>query len=266
MHSIQTTLPSILFLYTSAGCSTTNLPHSLFDADNGGDGASDSLPAISVEVSGSVPRAISPFFYGQNYWKWVAGWGGVVTSTAPQAKSMGVQFLRAGGINNDTNNWDSPDPVHRPFDDAQIDAFVAYAADISAVPLLQVPMVKAVDGTIPTPASTAAMVAYVNKTKGYGIKYFSVGNEPDTYTDLTFRSSSYEEKDFCAEFAPLADAVRPFHTRVSPALVFTHHLEHQLDDLSGFPGSPGSTVLAPIVFLRHLFSIPSQDRVGRRDS
>jgi hypothetical protein len=58
--------------------------------------------------------------------------------------------------------------------------------------------------------------------------------------------------------------MRPSHA-LSPALVFTHHLEHQLDDLRGFPRPPRATALAPIVFLCHLFSIPSQDRVGCRD-
>lgn len=56
-----------------------------------------------------------------------------------------------------------------------------------------------------------------------------------------------------------------FHPRVSPALVFTHHLEHQLDDLLGFPWPPGSTVLASIVLVRHLFPIPSQDGIGRSE-
>ena len=54
----------------------------------------------------------------------------------------------------------------------------------------------------------------------------------------------------------------PFHMRVSPALVFMDHFEDQLDELSGFPGSPGSTLFAPIVLFRHLLPIPSQDRVG----
>ena len=82
--------------------------------------------------------------------------------------------MRVGGYNNDANTQD-------PFDDAAFDTAVAYARAIGAEPIIQVPLLADISGKPPTAATAAAMVTYGNVTKGYGLKYFSIGNEPDLY-------------------------------------------------------------------------------------
>ena len=82
--------------------------------------------------------------------------------------------MRVGGYNNDAN---TPDP----FDNAQLDAMVAYARAIGAEPILQVPHAGRHRRATAHAGNAAAMVEYANVTKGYGIKYFSIGNEPDLY-------------------------------------------------------------------------------------
>jgi len=45
------------------------------------------------------------------------------------------------------------------------------------------------------------MVTYANVTKGYGVKYFSIGNEPDIYGDATGSTKGiplYTPLSYCA--------------------------------------------------------------------
>lgn len=166
---------------------------------------------VDAPVSGSVtvtlPRvgvAVSPFAYGQNYWDW-ADWShdGVtgLTGTEALVGALRLNVLRAGGINNDANI--------PPFDAAQIDKYVAYCRLVGAEPILQVPVIaNAVDGGAATARTAADMVTYANVTKGYGIQYWEIGNEPDNY-DLTFDAGvPLNSADYCATFAAYASAMR----------------------------------------------------------
>ena len=101
-------------------------------------------------------------------------YGDAVTGTDTLVAALKPALMRVGGYNNDVN---MPDP----FDDAAFDTAVAYARSIGAEPIIQVPLLADNSGQPPTPATAAAMVTYANVTKGYGIKYFSIGNEPDLY-------------------------------------------------------------------------------------
>jgi hypothetical protein len=112
--------------------------------------------------------------------------------------------MRGGGNNNDTQ-------MPSPFDDAQIDAFVAYTRAVGAEPDLQVPLLYDTNGMQATAQTAADMVTYANKTKGYGIKYWSIGNEPDLYptaTGLPASFASYTAADYCASFKSYAAAMK----------------------------------------------------------
>ena len=58
---------------------------------------------------------------------------------------------------------------------------MAYARAIGAEPDLQVPILDDGSGNPATAQVAADMVTYANVTHGYGIKYWSIGNEPDLY-------------------------------------------------------------------------------------
>ncbi len=109
-----------------------------------------------------------------NYWTWTPSYGDAVSGTDAAIAELGFELMRIGGYNNDAN-------IPDPFDDAQLDKAVAYARGIGAQPLLQVPLLADALGKPPTADTAAAMVSYANVTKKYGIKYFSIGNEPDLY-------------------------------------------------------------------------------------
>jgi hypothetical protein len=67
----------------------------------------------------------------------------------------------------------------------------------------------------PTPETAAAMVTYANVTKGYGVKYFAVGNEPDLYADMGLPSDptqpaipGYGPADYCASATTFVAAMK----------------------------------------------------------
>lgn len=166
-----------------------------------GGGVSGSVPSVSVVISGTAPKAVSPLFFGQNYWSWVKAWGNSVAATKSAVTDMHLGLLRAGGANNET-------ATPEPFSLAEIDDFVSFSRAIGASPLLQVSVIKDPDGLPASAASAAAVVRYVNQTKSYGIKYFSIGNEPDLYSEQGLKPVGFDAKAACDTVAEYASAMR----------------------------------------------------------
>jgi hypothetical protein len=169
---------------------------------SGSGGAAPLAGTVAITSVGATP--ISPLAFGQNYWNWEPPWGDAVAGTEATVKPMHLAFLRAGGINNETQ-------MPAPFDSAQIDAFVAYSKAIGAEPDLQVPLLYDTTGNPATAQTAADMVTYANKTKGYGIKYWAVGNEPDDYATMTgvpAGFTSYTAADYCTSFKAYAAAMK----------------------------------------------------------
>ncbi len=155
--------------------------------------ATPSLVLISVATK--TPRTTT---WSLNYWQWPAVWGDYVAGTESQVQPLLPALVRFGGYNNDAN-------TPEPFGNSELDTAVAYARAVGAEPLIQVPLLADVDGMPPTAATAAAMVQYANVTQGYGVKYFSIGNEPDLYasagnlTDPTLPAiPGYTPADYCA--------------------------------------------------------------------
>jgi hypothetical protein len=164
--------------------------------DGGGGAMGSAIPSpVTISVATKTPRTTT---WSLNYWLWPETWGNYVAGTEPLVQPLSPALLRVGGYNNDAN---SPEP----FGDSEMDAAVAYARAIGAEPLIQVPLLADIDGMPPTAATAAAMVKYANITKGYGVKYFSIGNEPDIYADQGGLVDStqpaiagYTPDDYCA--------------------------------------------------------------------
>jgi hypothetical protein len=154
-----------------AACSNSGLGAAA--SHDGGPGAGGAAGPANVVISAAVrtPRTTT---LSVNYWQWAPTYGNYVAGTESLVAAVTPSFIRVGGYNNDANTPDA-------FDDAQMDALVAYATAIGAQPIIQVPLLLDTNGQPPTADTAAAMVRYANITKGYGIKYFSIGNEPDLY-------------------------------------------------------------------------------------
>jgi hypothetical protein len=186
--------------------------------DGGGTDAGISPNPLVVSAAARTPRTTT---LSVNYWQWMSAYGDDVAGTDAQIAALAPAFMRVGGYNNDAN-------TATPFDDAAFDTAVAYAHAIGAEPIIQVPLLADTAGNPPTPATAAAMVTYANVTNHYGIKYFSIGNEPDLYAtqgSLTDSSApaipGYTAVDYCASataYVAAMKAVDPTIKIVGPDL------------------------------------------------
>ncbi len=158
-------------------------------------------PEGTIRVSGASPSPLATRV-GQNYWCW-SNYGNQVAGTESLVAPLGLRVLRAGGHNNDSNTSNGFDP----FDEAQIDRFVAYARSVGAQPILQVPLLRNERGGAATPQDAADVVRYCNRTRGYGIRYWEIGNEPDLYADQG-DLPGYDVGRFCSDFNAYSDAMK----------------------------------------------------------
>jgi hypothetical protein len=187
-------------------------------ASDGGGGNGETPNSVIVSAAKRKPRTTT---WSVNYWTWTPSFGDDISGTESQVAALKPGVLRIGGYNNDAN---TPDP----FDHAQLDRAVSYARAIGAEPLLQVPLLADIDGSPATAESAAALVQYANVSQSYGIKYFSVGNEPDLYATEGSRSDmtapaipSYAPSDYCnavRAYATAMKAVDPTIKIVGPEL------------------------------------------------
>lgn len=202
-----------LSLLAVLGASCASSPASTVDAAAADTSVADAVADLLPPISGSVvvsaapasrtPRATSGI--GASYWQWSPTWGALISGTETQVAALKPMVIRIGGYNNDANTPDT-------FDNAQLDKAVAYARAIGADPILQVPLLAADStGKAATADTAAAMISYANVTAKYGIKYVSVGNEPDLYPDATGSTKGvpgYTAAAFCASLATYVAAMK----------------------------------------------------------
>jgi len=166
-------------------------------------GASDGPPMLAgtVTVAKAGTHDVPPLAFGQNYWNWEPQWGDGIAGTDQLVKAAGVRLIRAGGANNELQ-------TPSPFSTAELDDFVGYCKAAGAEPILQVPLVKNAAGQPAGAADAAAMVTHANVDMGFGIKYWSIGNEPDLYTMQGLQGASYSAADYCATFRSYVTAMK----------------------------------------------------------
>jgi alpha-L-arabinofuranosidase len=116
-----------------------------------------------LTVNAAVSRGeVSSYVYGTN----VGPWQDLSNSKVARISEAGFTFLRFPG-----GNWGDENYISN----AAIDEFIRICREVNAEPMINVPLVNF------SAEKAAAMVEYVNVTKGYGVKYWGIGNEPDLY-------------------------------------------------------------------------------------
>src|SRR5947207_8196880 len=143
-----------------------------------------SLAQINASVTvnaGSGLGAIPSQAFGLN----TAVWDGLLLDApVPNLlKQAGVTMLRfPGGSTSDVYHWQTHSTTAgtgayvNPND--TFDAFMGVANSVGAQPIITVNYGSNPQGTAGAdPAEAAAWVNYANKTKGYGVKYWEIGNE-----------------------------------------------------------------------------------------
>lgn len=208
----ETTHRAALFVVTllaamTASCSSIGTPRSMVRA---GADRTDAAPAVKIARSGGTP--ISPFAFGNNYFNWVDynkdGLVGIRGSEEP------VRALHLNLVVGDNNQNDANAP--QLFDHAQIDRYIQYCRAVGAEPIMIAPVYgNNVDGG-PTSAQGAAdIVTYVNGTKKYGVKYWTIGMEVDIYDQFFKRTTGLPVStaaEYAAVFNSYAKAMKAANT------------------------------------------------------
>ncbi len=139
------------------------------------------LTGLMVDVT-AVEGEVSPYVFGANYGPWMV----VPYELMDEAQAAGLRFLRFPG-----GNWGDQHDL-RPY---QIDAYIQLARQLGAEPSISVRLRGG------TPEQAAALVRYTNIEKGYGVRFWSIGNEPSLYPD-------YDTERFNREWRAFAEAMR----------------------------------------------------------
>ncbi len=156
--------------------------------------------------SGGIP--ISPHFAGINAWMpdkvGSESYGGDLMAKWDEVEMSGVKIMRYGGSS-----------VDRHADPSSAEARAQYVSLVQAMkasgfePVLQVPVCMRC-----TPPYTAleagGLVRYINETMGLGVKYWSIGNEPDL-EDGNYSASGYDRASQVAAY------LIPFATEMKKA-------------------------------------------------
>jgi len=136
--------------------------------------------AVTV-TAGANLATIPSLAFGVN----TAVWDGDLLDAAVPGllAGVGASALRyPGGSTSDIYNWQSasivPGQSGYAFPANTFDAFMGIASGIGAAPIITINYGSNATGDGgATPASAAAWVQYSNVTKGYGVKYWEIGNE-----------------------------------------------------------------------------------------
>jgi hypothetical protein len=135
---------------------------------------------------------ISKFVLGANLY------GALSVNNLDPAKNSGITFLRWPG-----GNWGDRNDIQL----FAVDAYISEAILMGAEPNICVRLPNS------TPEQAAALVQYVNIDKKYGVKYWSIGNEPSLYENNTdLKSQAWDAVTYAKrwrEFAKAMKAVDP---------------------------------------------------------
>jgi hypothetical protein len=192
-------------------------------ATDGGAGAAATATGSTVNVTvnaaeglGTIPSTA----YGLN----TAVWDSQMNTAQTQGllKAAGVDMLRyPGGSYGDAYNWQS-NTVEGGYvaPGTDFDQFMGTAQAIGAQPIL-----IANYGT-GTPQEAAAWVKYANVTKGYGVKYWEIGNEQygDGIYGANWEANDYSDKSpaqYATELLQFASAMKAVDPSIKIGAVLT---------------------------------------------
>lgn len=147
------------------------------------------VPGILFVDPATALGPISPYVYGSNYGPWVA----VPYNNLDAAFNSHVTVLRWPG-----GNWG--DISGNDVTSIQLDTFMSLLGKMNAIPTISVRLFNG------KPETAAALVHYANVVKGYKIRYWSIGNEPNWYEKAL--KQPYDTPQFNREWRAMAEAMK----------------------------------------------------------
>ena len=153
--------------------------------------------------------AISKYVLGANH----GPWSDLGAGNIQPARDSGITFLRWPG-----GSWGDHNDIRTSY----VDNYIAVARNIMAAePSITVRMAGS------SPAKAAQLVTYTNIGKAYGVRYWSIGNEPSLYYQ---EFADWTPARYANEWRAFALAMRA----VDPAIILTGPDIHQ------FVGDPAT--------------------------
>ena len=153
---------------------------------------------------------ISKLVYGANHGPWAE----LGVDNLEPAKDSGIAFLRWPG-----GNWGDQNDVQT----YQIDNYIRQARMLGAEPSITVRLLGG------TPEKAAELVRYTNIEKKYGVKYWSIGNEPDLYVgiDRIWTPEYYAQKwhEFALSMKAVDPTIKLYGPEISAFLGDTDHFD-----------------------------------------
>ncbi|MCL4257541.1 MAG: hypothetical protein KJZ53_03310 [Anaerolineales bacterium] len=146
-------------------------------------------PGLYVDASQAV-GSVSPLVYGTNYGPWLF----VPLQMQPAAEAANLSVLRYPG-----GNWGDRNDM----DEWNLDQYIALTRQFGAEPYIHVRLLNG------TAERAADVVRMLNIEKGYNVRFWSIGNEPNLFGD------GYETEQFVREWREWAEAMRA----VDPSII-----------------------------------------------
>lgn len=144
-------------------------------------------PDVLYVDSSQKLGSISPYIFGSNYGPFTS----IPAGKLPEALQSHISALRfPGGEFGDANDL-------QPY---QLDSFVELCRQMGAIATISVRLLGG------TPEAAAQLVRYVNIEKGYNVRYWSIGNEPDLYEGRP--GVDYDTVRFNREWRAIAVAMK----------------------------------------------------------
>jgi hypothetical protein len=158
---------------------------------------------------------IPPAVYGTNYGPWIS----VPLAVQDAFDQSGLRLLRfPGGAYGDQHNL-------RPL---QIDQFLSLARRIDAEPLISVRLIGG------TPEQAVDLLRYTNFDQNYGVRYWSIGNEPSLYI-TAYNAPEWDVDYYNARWREFALALK----EADPTILLFGPDTHQFTaDLTSNPQDP----------------------------
>ena len=131
---------------------------------------------------------ISPLVYGSNYGPWLF----VTLDVRPMAVDAKLSYLRFPG-----GNWGDLNDL----DEWSLDQYIAMCKELGTEPAISV---RLRSGSV---EHALHVLRYVNIEKQYGVRYWSIGNEPSLYPDYTTESYNEEWRVFATQMKELDPSI-----------------------------------------------------------
>lgn len=149
--------------------------------------AATPIPGVLYVDPGLDLGPISPYIYGSNYGPMHA----VPLEMLPAVMDSGIRALRFPG-----GAWGDEIDLQT----FQIDHLIDFCNQLGALPTISVRLKNG------SPEVAAKLVHYTNIEKGYGVVYWSIGNEPTLFEDQL--GETYDTVRFNQEWRAIAEAMK----------------------------------------------------------